>query len=141
MKKLFERAATWLRLHVMNVVEERRTIGGFEFVFRRYDLTVRTLSGNFRTRIMCTEHPFAYLAHSLRDGREDNLHGYASLLYIVATQLTQDAPFARAVESGVKRYMERLEREGRKREKNVDRSDDLREMSEVLAAELKSKER
>lgn len=138
MRKILERVAAWWRLSVANRKMAEKTIGGFKFEFRKYDLRIRTLSGNWRLRLLCTEHPFGYLAQSMKAGIDDNLHGYATLMYVCSTQLTKDAKLVRNVEFAVRKYSERIEREAKARGGKVDREKDLEEMSEVLAAEMKS---
>lgn len=115
-----------------------KTVAGFRFVFRDYDMTLSTLSGNWSMRLLCTEHPFGYLAASLRDGLDENLHGYALLMYALSTQMTRERRLVKDVEGAVRRYAGRIEREGARREKEVDRSDDMMELSQVLGNELKS---
>lgn len=104
---------------VRNRLERRYERGGFRVDFRRYDMRIRTLSGNFALRLRANEYSYGYLLSSLMQGREDNLRGYAMLLYIVASCVCEDDGLRRDLMKGIERYEGRLERKAAKAAKEA----------------------
>lgn len=96
--------AFWL-FNFRNPVARRGESGGFRWVFRRYWLDLRTLSGNFRARFTAAEHPYGYLLA----GKDDsNIRGFAQTLYTVGMLLTTDQAFVDDISGALRRYEERL---------------------------------
>ena len=96
-------------LNVMNPVEASGEKGGFRYVFRRYTLDLRTVSGNWRMRVTACEHPFGYLRASVEQGKEDNVFGFANVLYYLTMTLTTDQRLVDEVHKALVDYETRLE--------------------------------
>lgn len=97
----------WL-LRVMNYTQKKLTVGGFEFHFRQYDLTIRSLSGNFTLKVLATEPAFGYLVQALAKDRKDNLHGYAAFMYLISSSLVEDDNFRSDIQSALTAYNARM---------------------------------
>lgn len=102
------------RLWVADRKIAEKEVGGFRYIFRKYSMEVRTLSGNFGVKVMCTEHPCGYLLQSMKQGKDKNLEGYATLMYIIGTNLTRDQNMVSDITQDVKNYFRRLEKKGKK---------------------------
>lgn len=85
--------------------------GGFRWVFRRYNLTVETLSGNWKAIWTASEHPFGYLLSSKDD---DNIIGFCQTIYEVGALLTTDQGFVNDIQKALKKYSSRLEKKAAK---------------------------
>ena len=85
--------------------------GGFRWVFRRYNLTVETLSGNWKAIWTASEHPFGYLLSSKDD---DNIIGFCQTIYEVGALLTTDQGFVNDIQNALKKYSSRLEKKAAK---------------------------
>lgn len=85
--------------------------GGFRWVFRRYNLTVETLSGNWKAIWTASEHPFGYLLSSKDD---DNIIGFFQTIYEVGALLTTDQGFVNDIQKALKKYSSRLEKKAAK---------------------------
>lgn len=96
-------------LNVMNPVVVSGEKGGFRYVFRRYTLELRTVSGNWRMRVTACEHPWAYLRASVEQGREDNVFGFANVLYYLTMTMTTDQRLVDDVQKALVDYDRRLE--------------------------------
>lgn len=96
-------------LNVMNPVVVSGEKGGFGYVFRRYTLELRTVSGNWRMRVTACEHPWAYLRASVEQGREDNVFGFAHVLYYLTMTMTTDQRLVDEVQKALVDYDRRLE--------------------------------
>ena len=95
-------------LNVTNPVELSGEKGGFRYVFRRYTLELRTVSGNWRMRVTACEHPWAYLRASVEQGREDNVFGFAHVLYYLTMTMTTDQRLVDEVQKALVDYETRL---------------------------------
>lgn len=102
----------WFRLNDRKVRELE--IRGFKYVFRKYSMEVRSISRNFSCTVLCSEHPWGYLRVSSEKGKEKNLEGYATLMYILGTSLTRDQKLVDDITRDVKSYYARLERKASK---------------------------
>jgi hypothetical protein len=111
-------------------------VGGFRFVFRKYSMLVRSLSDNWRMRVLCGEHAYGYLLESMRQNRLDNLHGYAVIMYSLAVSLTKDQKLVSDVTRDVKAYAARVDRQAEKEAKRTEKESD----SEILLVERMAEE-
>ena len=93
----------------MNPVVVSGEKGGFRYVFRRYTLELRTVSGNWRMRVTACEHPWAYLRASVEQGREDNVFGFTNVLYYLTMTMTTDQRLVDDVQKALVDYDRRLE--------------------------------
>lgn len=96
--------------------------GGFEIVFRDYDMRIRTKSGNFSMKVMASEYPFGYLATALSQGKKGQVHGYAQYMYLVAMMICRDGQFKNDVKMALERMDKREQRKAEKQAKKVDES-------------------
>lgn len=136
MRKKINRWWNLMVFYLTNRKLETAEVGGFKYVFRKYSMTVSSLSENFKMRILCGEHAYGYLLTALRHNKEENLGGYALMLYSLAVSLTRDQKLVSDVTRDIKGYAARVEREAEKeakRTKNV--SDEEILMTERMAQE------
>lgn len=105
--KIWAKVLEFWYLTVRNTVQKRIEVGGFEIVFRQYDLRIRSLSDNFSMKIRSGEHAFGYLAASMGQGHEDNVHGYAVFMYLIATNICRDDRLRRELQRAIQGYQER----------------------------------
>lgn len=91
--------------HFRNPVVRQGEAGGFRWRFRRFDLTIETLSGNFKAKFTADENPFGYLVA----GKDDsNVHGFAYVMYTVGKLLTTDQVFVNDIHRAIQKYNQRL---------------------------------
>ena len=98
----------WFWFTFKNPVVRKGEAGGFKWEFRRFWLTVETVSGNFKARFQAGEHPYAVLLGCEKD---EPIHGYCSLIYQLGTLLTTDAGFVSDVQKAIKKYDKRLQKQ------------------------------
>lgn len=103
-----EKFLKWWWFRFRNPVVRKGEAGGFRFTFRRFDLTIETLSGNFKARFMADAHPYAVLVGC---EREEIIHGYCSILYQIGKLLTTDAGFVNDVQKALAKYDKRLQKQ------------------------------
>lgn len=129
-------------LNVANPVETSGEKGGFRYVFRRYTLELRTVSGNWRMRVTACEHPWAYLRASVEQGREDNVFGFANVLYYLTMTMTTDQRLVDEVQKALVDYEKRLEEKEKSEDDPEDEQAALDEVKGVQDyVEMGSKER
>ena len=125
-----------------NRKESEEVINGFRFTFRRFSMEIRSLSDNFRLRVLCTEHSWGYLRESMKQGRKDNLEGYAVIMYSLAVNLTKDQKLVADVTRDIKGFAARLERQAAKmaKEKMSEAEEAGVLLHETMVAEAAEKE-
>ena len=96
----------WWWFTLNNPVIRTGEHGGFKWKFRRFWLDVETLSGNMKMRFTAAEHPYGYLISGTDD---DNIQGFAEVMYSVAMLLTTEQQFANEIQQAVENYGKRLE--------------------------------
>ena len=111
-------------------------VGGFKWTFRKYSMTVRSLSENWQMRVLCGEHSYGYLLESLSQGKTDNLHGYAIIMYSLAVSLTRDEKLVSDVTRDIKAYAARVDRQAEKEARKSEKVSD----EEILAVERMAEE-
>lgn len=109
MKKIWLKIKWFWAMKVKNRVQLTKEMGGFVVKFRQYDMEVSTKSKNFMMKVRADMHPFGYLASSVKQGKEGNLHGYAMMMYMLATGITEDERLNKEVISAIRRYNKRVE--------------------------------
>ena len=129
-KKLWGVIAGWFLFTFRNPVLSKSENGAFKVVFRRYWMEIRSLSDNFRLRVMICEHPYGYLLYGLKQGNEKNLHAYCEYVYAVVMTLTTDQKFANEVQRSLGRCYER--RANAELKKTAKDRDDATAISEVM---------
>lgn len=110
MKNIKEKIRKWWYFHVQNPVVRKGESkdGAFKWTFRRFDLTIETLSGNFKAKYVADEHPYAYL---LQGATDENIEGFCQLMYVLGKTLTTDQGLANDVGKAVSKYQKRLEKQ------------------------------
>ena len=95
----------WFRFR--NPVIRKGEVGGFKWEFRRFWLTVETLSGNFKAKFMADAHPYAYLLASQGD---ENIHGFCQTVYLLSKTLTTDQGLVDDVSKAFTKYDKRIQK-------------------------------
>lgn len=103
-----EKFLKWFWFTFKNPVVRKGEAGGFRFVFRRFDLTIETLSGNFKAKFMADEHPYSVLVGC---EQEKTIHGYCALLYQIGKLMTTDAGFVGDLQKALSKYDKRLQKQ------------------------------
>lgn len=129
-KKLWGEILGWFLLAFRNPVLLKSEKGAFKVVFRRYWMEIRSLSDNFRLRMMICEHPYGYLLYGAKQGNEKNLHNYCEYVYAVVMTLTTDQKFANEVQKSLNRCYER--RANAELRKTAKERDDETAIAEVM---------
>lgn len=91
-----------------NPVVRKGEKGGFKYKFKRFWLDISTKSGNWKMRVMADEHPYAYLLAGVQQGNENNVFGFAEMLYMQVFTLTRDQGLVNDVQKAIKKYQARL---------------------------------
>lgn len=102
-----EKILKWFWFTFKNPVVRKGESGGFRWCFRRFDLTIETLSGNFKAKFMADENPYGVLVGC---ENEEILHGYCAILYQVGKLLTTDAGFVSDIQKAMSKYDKRLQK-------------------------------
>lgn len=131
----------WFWFTFKNPVVRKGESGGFKWTFRRLDLTVETMSGNFKARFTASEHPYAYL---LAGKDDENIIGFSQLMYSLGMLLTRDQGLVDDVAKAINKYQKRLDKQaaGEVKEDEVEEKAALEfEKSVQEHVELPAKER
>ncbi|MBD5367276.1 MAG: hypothetical protein HDR82_09835 [Bacteroides sp.] len=111
---------------------ERVEVGGFvaEWYFKGNNikesyLEISTVSGIWSMRVDARCNAYGYLLESARQGKVENIHGYAALLYITAQQLTQEQGFCDDITRSVQKWQRRMEKKAEKAAKAVTEHEEL----------------
>lgn len=127
MKKVMKRIANAIMafwyFKVRNFTRRVVTLGGFKIRFREYDMTIKSLSDNFKMTVRADCHPFGYLSASLAKGKNENIQGYATIMYLVATGITTDEKLNNEIRRALMRYNDRLEAKAAMNVKNESAND------------------
>ena len=103
-----EKFLKWFWFTFKNPVVRKGESGGFRWCFRRFDLTIETLSGNFKAKFMADAHPYAYLLASQGD---ENIHGFCQTVYLLSKTLTTDQGLVDDVAKAISKYNKRLQKQ------------------------------
>ena len=88
-----------------NPVVRKGEQGAFKWVFKRFWLSIETVSGNFKARFTAAEHPYAYLLA----GKDDrNIVGFCQMLYQTGMLLTTDQKLVDDINKAFTSYDKRL---------------------------------
>lgn len=120
-----------------NPVVRKGEQGAFKWVFKRFWLSIETVSGNFKARFTAAEHPYAYLLA----GKDDrNIVGFCQMLYQTGMLLTTDQKLVDDINKAFTSYDKRLVSEVEE-----DEGEEIAAIKEVQAVqehiELPSKQR
>jgi len=102
-----KRLQTWWWFTFKNPVIRKGESGGFKWTFRRLEMEIRTVSGNFKAKFTAAEHPYAYL---LSGKTNDNIVGFCEMLYSIGMLLTTDQGFVNDIAKAVQKYEKRLQK-------------------------------
>lgn len=120
MDKLINKFLRFWYFRIANPVIAKGEKGGFKWVFRKYYLTIETVSGNWRTRIVAGDHPYGYLLAGVQQGSEENIHGYAAMVYELSMLLTRDQGLVDDIQKALRKYDTRLNKEAASKERDDD---------------------
>ncbi len=104
---MFEKLSKWWWFHMANPIVRKGEAGGFKWTFRRFWLDIETISGNFKVRFTAAEHPYAYL---LAGKTDDNIIGFAQMLYYLGMVITTDQGLVDDISKAVNKYEKRLQK-------------------------------
>lgn len=107
MKKIWTKIVKWWYFTIRNKVIRKGEAGGFKWKFRRFTLDISTISGNFKVRFTASDHPYAYLLCGKTD---DNIIGFAQMLYYLGMVITTDQGLVDDISKAVNKYEKRLEK-------------------------------
>lgn len=122
--------------HFANPKVREGEAGGFKWIFRRFHMTVETLSGNFKVRFTADEHPYGYL---LAGADDDNIHGFAATLYQIGKLLTTDQGFADDIHRAITKYEKRLSKVEPEKEGEEAAMAEVKAVQEFVEAPKKEK--
>lgn len=93
--------------------------GGFKVEFKRFFITIKTISGNFEAKFMVSEHPYGYLFHQAKNGKIDDIHGFCAYIYKIVTCLTSDQGLADDINKALTKFDKRMEKKAKSAAKEV----------------------
>lgn len=109
MEKFWQKIQRWWYFYLANPVVAKGERGGFKYKFRRFWLEIETVSGNWKMRSTASENPYGYLVASVNAKNEDNVYGFAEMLYMLQALLTIDQKLVDDVRKALKNYEKRSE--------------------------------
>lgn len=105
MSKFSDNARRFWLFNFQNPVVRKGEQGAFKWVFKRFWLSIETVSGNFKARFTAAEHPYGYLLA----GKDDsNIVGFCQMLYQTGMLLTTDQKLVDDINEAFTRYEKRL---------------------------------
>ena len=109
MKNIKEKIMQWWYFHVQNPVVRKGESkdGAFKWTFRRFDLTIETLSGNFKANYVADAPPYAYLLEGKTD---ENVESFCQFIYMLSKTLTTDQGLVNDVKKSIDKYEKRMEK-------------------------------
>lgn len=108
MSKFWQKIQKFYYFHLANPIVQKGEGHGFKYVVRRFWLDIETLSGNWKMRVTASEHPFGYLVAGLTQKSEENLFGFAEIMYYLNATLTRDQVLVDDVQKAMREYEARL---------------------------------
>ena len=109
MEKFWQKIQRWWYFYLANPVVAKGERGGFKYKFKRFWLEIETVSGNWKMRSTASENPYGYLVASVNANNEDNVYGFAEMLYMLQALLTMDQKLVDDVRKALKNYEKRSE--------------------------------
>ncbi|MBO5995375.1 MAG: hypothetical protein J6Q41_07680 [Firmicutes bacterium] len=109
MEKFWQKIQRWWYFYLANPVVAKGERGGFKYKFRRFWLEIETVSGNWKMRSTASENPYGYLMASVNANNEDNVYGFAEILYMLQALLTVDQKLVDDVRKALNNYEKRSE--------------------------------
>lgn len=108
MKKFLQKIQKFYYFRLANPIVQQGEGHGFKYTVRRFWLDLETVSGNWKMRVVASEHPFGYLVSGLTKKSEDNLFGFAETMYYLNSTLTRDQKLVNDVQNALRKYEARL---------------------------------
>lgn len=93
-----------LRLTFANRKLDRCEVGGFVVVFRRFCMDIKSVSGNFRMRVMSSKYPVLYLYNCFCKGKTEYIHAYCNMIYALQALILSDSVLFCAVTNALEEY-------------------------------------
>ena len=125
---MFEKLSKWWWFHMANPIVRKGEAGGFKWTVRRFWLDIETISGNFKVRFTAAEHPYAYL---LAGKTDDNIIGFAQMLYYLGMVITTDQGLVDDISKAVNKYEKRLQKSAKVEENETEEKIALEEVKQV----------
>lgn len=125
---MWKKIQTWFWFTFRNPKVRQGEAGGFKWCFRRLDMTIETLSGNFKARFTAAENPYAYLLCGKTD---DNIIGFAQMLYYLGMVITTDQGLVDDISKAVNKYEKRLQKSAKVEENETEEKIALEEVKQV----------
>ena len=136
---MFEKIKKFWYFKMANPVVREGDAGGFRWKFRRFDLTIETLSGNFRCKFTAAEHPYAYLIAGKTD---ENIIGFCQMLYYLGMVITTDQGLVDDIKKAYSKYEKRASKSANVAEDEVEEKIAIEQVKKVTDyAEKTGKER
>lgn len=82
-------------------------------------MEIRTVSDNWRMRLDARHEVYGYLAAAVQQGKEEQVHGYCAMLYVIATGVTQDQGFVNDIQKAISKFMKRMDVKAKEEAKSV----------------------
>lgn len=89
-------------------------VGGFQvdFFFNQGSIAgsfmeIRTESKNFAMKIDARNEVYGYLLAAAQQGRDEQIHGYCAMMYVIATGMTHDQGFVDDLQASMSAFMNR----------------------------------
>ena len=107
MKKIWLKIRKLWLFTMRNPVVRAGKTEAFQWKFRRFDMEVRTFSGNWIAKWTAAEFPYGYLV----SGKDDtNIIGFCQTMYEVGMLLTTDQRFVNDIQKALQKYSQRIEK-------------------------------
>ena len=107
MKIIWLKIRKWWLFTMRNPVVRAGKTEAFQWKFRRFDMEVRTFSGNWSAKWTAAEYPYGYLLA----GKDDaNIIGFCQTMFEVGMLLTTDQKFVNDIQKALQKYSARVEK-------------------------------
>lgn len=105
--------------------------GGFiaNFYYKEGDLSktyleITTISGVWSMQIAGNTHPYGYLLEAANQEKIEQIHGYATMLFILSQQFTQDQGLTNDVVHGINKWQKRMDAKAKETARNVSETEE-----------------
>lgn len=109
-------------------------VGGFLVVFRRFCMDIKSVSGNFRMRVMGSKYPVLYLYNCFCKGRTEDIHAYCSMVYALQALVLSDSVLFGDVTEALAGYYKRVEEGAKQGDAEWDDGFDLEIVKHILTS-------
>lgn len=115
-----EKLKYWFYWLFFNKTIRTHRLKNYIFKWKERYLEIKSKSENVSVRIGSGMHPYFYLLESSRQGLEENLEGYAFLVFSTSLLLTKDDEFVSFVTAGLMKFTDNTIAKGAEMASNVD---------------------